>query len=250
MRGLYPEPALDALMEPRAWYASYLRTYLERDVRGLHDIGNLRDFQRLMRFLASRCGQLLDLSSAARELGVAVNTVKRWISVLEASRIVYLLPPYFNNLGKRVTKAPKLHFLDCGLVCYLTAIRSEEQLLQGPLAGPLFENFCVQETVKTFFNLGEVPGIYHLRTHNGLEVDLLVETPQGLVPAEVKLTKTPRAAMASPLRSFRGNFAPLEPAEGAIITLAPEASRLAPDVEAVPLSSFLDRIEASLRKGT
>jgi len=147
-----------------AWYGSYIQTYLERDVRSLYNIGNLRDFQRFIQLLAARCAQVLNLSTFSRDLGVSVPTVKNWLSILEAGRIIYLLPPYHSNLGKRITKAPKLYFLDIGLVCYLTGIKDEDHLLKGPLSGALFENFCVQETVKMFFHQGRRPNLYFLRT--------------------------------------------------------------------------------------
>ena len=177
LRGSYPEPVLQPEFDASRWYGAYVRTYLERDIRSLYDIGNLREFERFLQLLAARCAQTLNMSTLATEVGVAVNTIKRWISVLEACRIIYLLPPYHNNLGKRITKAPKVYFLDAGLVCYLTGLRDEAHLLQGPLAGPLFENFCVQETLKVFAARGEIPRLFYLRTKAGLEVDLLIEGP-------------------------------------------------------------------------
>ena len=155
--GAFPEISIDQKIDFDIWYSSYLSTYLERDVRTTYNIGNLRDFQVFMRLLAGRCSQILNISSFSNELGVSVNTIKRWLSVLEASRIIYLLPPYYRNFGKRFTKSPKVYFLDCGLVCYLVGIKTKEALVKGPMAGSLFENFCIQESIKKVLNAGKEP---------------------------------------------------------------------------------------------
>jgi len=126
LKGSFPEIVVYKNTNVDFWYNAYLQTYLERDVRTIYNIGNLRDFQRFMQLLAARCAQILNLSSLSSELGIAVNTVKRWISVLEASRIIYLLVPYYQNLGKRVIKSPKVYFLDCGLVCYLLSLKDNK----------------------------------------------------------------------------------------------------------------------------
>jgi predicted AAA+ superfamily ATPase len=243
LRGLYPEPVTDETIRPERWFGSYVQTYLERDVRSIYNIGNLRDFQRFMQLLAGRVGQLLNLSSFASDLGVSVSTIKSWISILEAGRIIYLLPPYYNNLGKRVTKAPKAYFLDIGLVCYLTGIRDKTHLLQGPLAGPLFENFCVQETVKHFLNAGQRPPLYYLRTSNDLEVDLLIEKSyQELIPVEIKLSKTPSPAMAGPVTRIKKTFDQLPLRDGFLVSLSERSIQLTVDVKAVPLNVFLKQL--------
>lgn len=243
LRGMYPEPVTDGTIRSDRWYGSYLQTYLERDVRGLHNIGNLRDFQRFLQLLAGRCGQQLNMSSFATDLAVSVGTVKNWISILEAGRIVHLLPPYYRNFGKRVTKAPKVYFLDIGLVCHLTGVRDRTHLLQGPLAGPLFENFCVQEIVKAFFNRGERPPIYYLRTNNGLEVDLLVERSfTELMPVEVKLNKTPSVAMAAPVARIRSLFPELPLTDGHLVSLSDTNRPLAPGMSITPLKDLIAKI--------
>jgi predicted AAA+ superfamily ATPase len=240
LRGSYPEPVLQPKSDTSRWYGAYVRTYLERDIRSLYDIGNLREFERFLQLLAARCAQTLNMSALATEAGVAVNTIKRWISILEACRIIYLLPPYYNNLGKRITKAPKVYFLDAGLVCYLTGLRDEAHLLKGPLAGPLFENFCVQETLKTFAARGETPRLFFLRTKTGLEVDLLIEGPgPRLHPFEFKLSATPRMEMAEPIRQFREQFAALKPEPGAIVSLAPASRPLNADARLLCIEEFL-----------
>lgn len=247
LRGSYPELSVAPDIDPWRWYAAYVQTYLERDIRSIYDIGNLRDFQRCTQLLAARCGQVLKLSSLASAIGASVTTVKRWVAVLEACRILFLLPPYHNNLGKRIVKAPKIYFTDCALVCYLTGIRTAETLTQGPLAGPLFENFCVQEALKLFFAAAAPPRLYYLRTHNQLEVDLIVEgedrRPQ---PFEIKLSKTPRPAMAAGLERFAHLFAALSPLEGRVIALGEQTLPLSRQTSAIPFAAFLDALKARI----
>ena len=249
LRGSYPEPVVQPRLDPVRWYGSYIRTYLERDIRSLYDIGSLREFERFLQLLAARCAQMLNMSTLATDCGVAVNTIKRWVSVLEACRIVYILPPYHTNLGKRVTKAPKVYFLDAGLVCYLTGVRDQKHLLQGPLSGPLFENFCIQEALKAFAARGETPRLYYLRTKSGLEVDLLVEGAAGAIrPYEFKLSATPRMEMAESIRRFREQFAALKPQTGGVVSLATQPGPLAEGVRLVPLADYVAEIAAG-KKG-
>lgn len=243
LTGSYPELILSPTLNPSAWYGSYIQTYLERDVRSLHNIGNLRDFHRFIHLLATRCAQVLNLSDFSRDLGVSVPTVKSWLSVLEAGRIIYLLPPYHSNLGKRITKAPKLYFLDIGLVCYLTGIKDEDHLLKGPLSGALFENFCVQETVKKFFNQGQQANLYFLRTQNQLEVDLLIEESfQTVIPVEFKMTKTPSPAMGAAIGRFRKLFAAWNIKPGMIVSLADQSVPLSDVLSATSLPDYLSAI--------
>lgn len=244
LTGSYPELVIDDAVDLPSWYASYLQTYLERDIRTLYNIGDLRDFQRFVRLLAARCSQQLNMSDFSRELGVSVPTVKSWLSILEASRIIYLLPPYYTNLGKRITKATKVYFIDIGLACALAGVQDEAHLFNGPMAGPLFENFCVQETLKLFLGKGVHPPLYYIRTGNGLEVDLLIEPSAGvLLPVEIKLTKTPAPKQARTLAAFRESFAQLNPAPGLLLSLAEETRALTRDVTAVTLDDYLQRLE-------
>lgn len=247
LTGSYPELVTDPSIESRSWYGSYIRTYLERDVRTIYNIGNLRDFQRFLHLLAVRCAQILNLSEFANDLGVSVPTIKNWLSILEACRLIYLLPPYYNNLGKRIIKSPKVYFLDIGMVCYLAGIRDDEHLLKGPMAGALFENFCVQETVKYFFNRGERPGLYYLRTSNNLEVDILVDMPSGAVlPIEVKLSKTPSPAMGANISRFRRLFAPIDIhlLDGLVVSLTERTVPLGKELTAVTFDDFMNKLGA------
>jgi uncharacterized protein len=240
LRGSFPEIVTSPVLDATRWYASYVQTYLERDIRGLYDVGSLREFERFLQLLAARCAQALNLSALANDVGVAVNTIKKWVSILEAGRIVYLLPPYHGNLGKRVIKAPKVYFVDCGLVCYLTRLRDGEHLLNGPLAGPLFENFCVQEVLKATLSEGVPLRLYYLRTQNGLEVDLLIEGVDGrLRPFELKLALTPRAEMGDALSRFADEFTALGPEAGEVVTLGGQARQLTKTVRAITLAELL-----------
>jgi predicted AAA+ superfamily ATPase len=241
--GSYPEIATDPSMNRERWYGAYLQTYLERDVRSLSNIGDLRDFQHFIRLLAARCGQILNYSSISRELGISVPTVKRWISILEASQIIFLLPPYYRNLGKRITRSPKLYFLDVGLACYLTGLHTEEHLLKGPMAGALFENFVILEIVKAYFNHGRRPDIFFIRTHNGLEIDLLMERALELYPIEIRLTQTPRIGMVRPIERFRKLLPRVTIHEGRFVTLVDgDEYRLTENVRLCDLESFLNTI--------
>jgi len=245
LTGAYPQLATTPEIDRRIWYASYIQTYLERDIRSLYDIGNLREFHRFMQLLAARCSQMLNMSSLATDIGVSVTTIKRWLSVLEAGRIIFLLPPYFSNLGKRITKSPKVYFLDTGLLCHLAGIRDQEQLLQGTLSGPLFENYCIQETVKCCANLGQAPRLSFLRTNNGLEVDLIIEGP-GLrpLPVEIKLSRTPSPSMASGLTRFAALFGEASPKSGLLLCLADGERPLCRGVTVVGVEEHLARVRA------
>lgn len=245
LTGSFPEPVLQRSLRRDEWQAAYLQTYLERDVRTLYDVGNLRDFGRFMQLLAARCSQSMNLSLYARDLGVGVNTIKRWLSVLEACRIVLLLPPYYNNLGKRVTQSPKAYFLDCAMVCYLAGIRDETHLFKGPMAGALFENFCVAEAFKTLLSHGLRPNLFYIRTAAGNEVDLLVEgANRKLWPVEFKLSRTPKLSMADAIKYYRSTFTELSPERGAVVSLADENRLLSRDADMLALDDFLKKLVA------
>ncbi|MBU0674233.1 MAG: ATP-binding protein [Proteobacteria bacterium] len=244
LTGCYPELVVDGDIDLQSWYASYLQTYLERDIRTIYNIGDLRDFQRFIRLLSARCGQQLNMSDFSRDIGVSVPTIKNWLSILEASRVVYLLPPYYANLGKRITKAPKIYFIDIGMACNLAGVRDKAHLFNGPMAGHLFENFCVQETVKFFLGQGIQPPLYYIRTGSGLEVDLLIEPSAGvLLPVEIKLTKTPTQKLARSLTSFRDSFASLNPAPGLLLTLSDQNRPLTHEVTAVTMADYFGRLQ-------
>jgi uncharacterized protein len=184
-QGLYP-PIYDRALEPDVWYGNYVNTYLERDVRQMVNVRDLTTFQRFIRMTASRTGQLLNLSSLAIDCGVTHNTVKAWLSVLEAGFIVHLLPPHHANFGKRLIKTPKLYFLDPGLAAWLLGIQRPVQLATHPLRGPLFETWVVSELLKSRFHNGRAANLSFWRDRTGHEVDVLIDTGDSLIPVEIK----------------------------------------------------------------
>ncbi len=190
LRGCYPEIRCNADVDRKLWCASYIQTYLERDVRQLINVGDLNAFNRFLRVCATRTGQILNISELARDIGVSVPTAKKWLTVLEASYQIFLLPPYFKNFGKRIIKSPKLYFLDTGIATFLLGLHEPEPLLQGPMFGPIFETMVVSEWVKAFLHRGEKPELYYWRSRGGLEVDLIVDRNGKLFPIEIKSTAT------------------------------------------------------------
>ncbi len=189
LRGGYPALYSGGVL-PADWFASYVATYLERDVRQVLEVKDLTVFQRFLRLCAGRTGQLLNLSALAGEAGISHTTARSWISVLESSDIVHLLPPYHRNFGKRLVKSPKLYFVDVGLACWLLGIRSEEVLETHPARGALFETLVIGEFLKARLNRGLPADLYFWRDNNGLEADLLFESKDGLQMVEIKSGRT------------------------------------------------------------
>ena len=184
-QGMYP-PIHDRGIDVVDWMANYLRTYVERDVRELVNIGDLETFGRFVRLCAGRSGQLLDLSGLGAEAGVSHTTARRWISVLVASGLVLLLAPHHANFNKRLTKTPKLYFIDTGLLCHLLRVRGKEDLAEHPFRGGVFETFVVSELHKTFAHAGLEPPLFFWRDLGGHEVDILIDLGSKIVPVEVK----------------------------------------------------------------
>lgn len=187
--GAYP-PIFDRGLEPRPWHGNYVRTYLERDVRQLIKVQDLGTFQRFLKLCAGRTGQLLNLSSLANDGGITHNTAKAWISVLEASYIVHLLPPHHQNFNKRLVKTPKLYFLDTGLATWLLGIQNSDQLTTHAQRGALFETWIISELLKARYNAGETSNLYFWRDRSGHEVDLLIDHGNSLSPMEIKSGQT------------------------------------------------------------
>ena len=188
----YPELALNKNVDRGIWFSSYLQTYLERDLRAVIDVKDLKDFEQFLRLLATRAGQILNLSGISSEIGISVPTVTRWMAALEATYIVYLLPPLFNNYGKRIVKAPKLYFYDMGLLNYLLKMPSPEVALNSPMAGALFENAVISEILKRKLAEGIQPELYFWRSQSGVEVDLITRENGKFAPHEIKLSAVVR----------------------------------------------------------
>jgi hypothetical protein len=219
------------------WYSSYIQTYIERDVRGLKQIGDLTGFQSFLRVVAARSGQLLNLSDVSRDLGIAVNTAKAWLSVLEATFQVIILRPYFENVGKRLVKTPKVYFTDVGVLCHLAGLKDPEHAAAGPLAGAIVETATLSEVLKTAVHRGTNPQVYFWRTSHGAEVDIVVEQQGRLIPVEVKQTATPRPGMASGLLSFMNDY-PAKTDRGWLVHLGGVVLPLAPRVTALPFAEL------------
>lgn len=200
--GMYPRIYKDNL-EPTKFYRDYVQTYIERDVRKMLNIKDLSLFQHFMKLCAGRIGQIFNANSLSNDLGVSHATINSWISILEASFIIFRLQPYFENFGKRVVKSPKLYFTDVGVATYLLDITSIEQISRDPLRGNLFENLIVSELMKNQLNRGIEPAIYYYRDSNGNEVDLLLKVANNLIPIEIKSSKTFNSDFLKGLRNFK-----------------------------------------------
>ena len=187
--GLYP-PLYNRSVAPVHWYADYVATYIERDVRQMINVQDLSTFQRFLRLCAGRHGQLLNRSALANDCGISHNTAKAWLSVLEASYIIHLLQPHFRNFRKRIVKSPKLYFLDTGLAAWLLGIQNADQLATHSMRGALFEGWVIQELLKARFNQALVSNLYFWRDNTGNEIDVLLEKGEQLQPVEVKSGQT------------------------------------------------------------
>ncbi len=201
--GSYP-PLYDREIAPADWYPAYVATYVERDLHRLIQVRDLRTFQLFLRMCAARTGQLLNLSALANDCGITHNTAKAWLSVLEASYIVFFLQPHYRNFGKRLTKAPKLYFYDSGLVSWLLGIQSKEQITTHSMRGALFETWVVAEFIKGRFNRGLASNLYFWRDSTGNEVDVLAEQGERLIPVEIKSGRTVTADFFSALNKWCG----------------------------------------------
>lgn len=191
---------------PHLYYPAYVKTYLERDIRDLLKIKDFNTFHRFIRLCATRIGCIFNASELSNELGVAVNTINAWISVLEASYIIFLLPPFFTNTRKRLTKSPKIYFTDTGIASYLLDIDSPELLNRDKMRGPLFENMIVMECLKAIYNAGKNYGIYFYRDSNGNEVDILIKNKNKYDLIEVKSSQTYHPNFIKGITSFEKAF--------------------------------------------
>ena len=249
LHGGFPE----VLARPKAaslWFSSYLQTYLERDVRSISAVQDLAAFRRFLALLASRHGQILNKSDLAAPLGMSVPGVGRWLSILEATCQILVVPPWFENLGKRLIKSPKIYFTDSGLACHLLGIETAAELEKSPFLGALFEGFVAAEMVKAQVNSARRRELYYFRDQQGLEVDFIVPGGGGAMRLlEVKATRTPTPAMAAPMQRLadarrkhsraRGAFEMLlvhRPARAGVRSHA-----LAPGVEALPWQELVTK---------
>ncbi len=234
-RGLMPELVTNSDFKSQLYYAAYLRTYIERDVRELTEIGDTVKFANFMIAVAASTGQLVNTSSLARDVGISVPTAERWLSVLVASNIVYLLQPYSNNVLKRAIKTPKLYFLDTGLAAYLTKWTSADVLKNGAMAGAFFESFVVSEVIKSYYNAGIIdPPIYFYRDKDMNEVDLIIEQNGTLYPIEIKKHADPQKSDAKAFR-FIDSIPNVKRGQGGIVCLYDNLITLAEGVKVIPI---------------
>lgn len=236
-RGGYPELIARPEMEPELFFRAYVSTYVERDVQDLAQIGNKGSFIRLMRSAASRTGQQLVYSSLARDAGVAVNTAKSWVSILEASGIITLLEPYYTRTSQRLTKSPKLYFNDTGLAAWLCRLETPEELERSPLAGAFAETWAFNQLVSGYENRGVTPDISYFRNSNGAELDFLIHEHGRLYPLEVKSSTHAQSSDLKHLRTL-----PLPPhvvlGPATVLCNSAEPGLLAGGNQSFPLTSL------------
>jgi len=214
------------------YQASYLQTYLQRDVRDLAQVGNLPVFTRFLRSAAARTGQLLNLADMARDVGVAPNTAKQWLSILQASGLVWLLEPYHTNVSKRMVKAPKLYFLDTGLASYLTEWSSPSTLEAGAMAGAIFETWVVGELLRSYWHNGQQAPMYYYRDRDQREIDVLIVKDGTAYPIEIKKTSQPGRDAIRHFSAVATTGLAMGP--GAVICLTDQRVPITAEVDAVP----------------
>lgn len=233
LRGFLPR-IYDRGQTPADAYRNYFQTYVERDVRQLVNLRNLNSFEHFIRLLAGRVGQLLNLANLSNEVGVSATTLKEWVSILEASFVVYRLFPYYRNFGKRLVKSPKIYFTETGLAAWLLGIETPEQMSRDPLHGGLFENMVVMDALKSRLNAGREPSLYFWRDSKGHEADLVFERQRHLVPIEIKSSMTWHADFAKNIHWMQKHLPGINP--GHIVY----AGELNPKTAAYSVHSFTD----------
>ena len=216
-RGFFPRLALNPSIDWEGYYADYMKTYIERDVQKLSQVGDNISFVNFMTILAARTGQLLNIASVARDVGVSEPTVKKWISILEASNIIYLLRPFSLNATTRIVKTSKIYFWDTGLASFLCKWLTPETLKNGALSGQIFETYVVSEILKSYYNAGKEPPLYFFRNDKAEEVDLLFFLNGTIYPVEIKKTASPNASDVSTLRLLSTAFPSVAIGSGALI---------------------------------
>lgn len=243
--GGYPEPAL--YPEKRdLWLSSYIQTYIERDVRQLQNIKDLRMFEIFLGICAAHHGQAFNTAILSRQCGVSLPTIKAWAGILEASYLCCLLSPYFKNYGKRLIKTPKLYFIDPAIVCAMTRQPDGKSALAGSTGGMLFEGLIISEAIKIFAEMGKKADIFFWRSHDGLEIDLIIRIGPKLYPVEIKLTATPSLMHLDPLNKFKA-LADTEAADtGILVCRVKEKTQLPSNNLAIPWHLFPEWLKSTL----
>ena len=231
--GFYPRVITEADVSRQIFYDSYIKTYIERDVKDILNITDNLKFYNFIRSTASRTGQILNYANLARDTDIDTKTAKSWLSILNTSGLIYLLEPYYNNINKRIIKAPKLYFLDTGLASYLTGWDSPKSLEAGAMNGAILETYVFTEILKSYYNNGKTPFIYYYRDTNQKEIDFLIEQNDTLYPIEVKKTMTPNLTATrsfSVLNTLKKNIG-----TGAVVCLRETDIPLSKDIFAIPV---------------
>ncbi|MDR0646492.1 MAG: ATP-binding protein [Elusimicrobiota bacterium] len=231
-QGAYPDVVGKEPICREAFYDAYIKTYIERDVRQLVNIGSEITFLTFLKVAAARTGQELNLANIAKDSDISPNTAKQWLSILQASGLVYLLRPYFKNTTKRLIKSPKLYFMDTGLAAYLSGWTTPQSLETGASAGAFFETFVISEVIKSYKHNALMPDIYYFRDNNGNEIDLLIHQDGKFYPIEIKKTATPMPADISAFKIL-GKFENL--GQGALICLTEKVQPLSASANAISI---------------
>ncbi len=245
LHGGFPE----VVKRPRdraLWFESYLQTYLERDVRAVLNVRDLSTFRRFLSLLASRTGQMLNKADLAAPLGVTIPTIGEWIGVLEITGHLFVVPPYFENFGKRLVKTPKIVLADSGLACHLLGLTSSSEVERSPFKGALFEGYVAAEIVKSQLNKGQRRELYYFRDHQGLEVDFIFRQGSQMCVVEAKTTSTPLPRDAANLAHLAGRF----PSPPRVLLVYRQGRQramteaIAPGVRAVDVADFIRALNA------
>ncbi len=235
IRGFFPATVAQHV-PPAMFYGSYIQTYLERDVRNMHAVGDLRAFQQLIEVLAANVGQILNLSKIGALVGISHPTVSKWISVLEASRLVYLLRPYARNLRKRVVKSPKLYFTDTGMIAHILREANPRALRSGVMGGAIFENTVIMDLVKANYGNGSPWQFYFYRDNNGVEADIILVRGSQHIPVEIKLSRTPTDQMISGIKTVKNT---LRAERAYLLSSRPDSLTMSEGIKAVHWYRFV-----------
>lgn len=249
LKGGYPE----AVARPRdagLWFASYIQTYLERDVRAVTAVRDLATYRRFLALVASRHGQTLNKTDLAAPLGVTVPTITQWLGVLETTAQILIVPPFYENVGKRLVKTPRIYYADSGLVCHLLGINSAAELARSPFLGAIFEGLIASEIIKSQVNAGARRELYFFRDEQGLEVDFVVPRPGGTLGlVECKASRTVKPDMAGPLRRLAESLTGARGRRRLELSIVhqqsergPATQAIAPGVRAMPWREFIEQL--------
>ncbi len=235
-QGSFPALVIDPDMDRDLYFASYVQTYIQRDVRQLARVGDEQAFLRFIRSAAARTGQLLNMADLARDADISPNTAKAWLSILEVSGLIYLLQPWYSNLTKRLVKTPKLYFMDTGLCAYLTQWSSPETLEAGAMSGAIFETWCVVEIIKSYWHNGQRAPLYYFRNRDQQEIDLLIERDGNLHGVEFKKSAAPGEGAVAGIKA--GIKLGLPIGSSAVVCMRQDVLQIAEGVITIPATQI------------